>query len=812
MKKVRNFSKFILFLCLVCFGFGLYSIFYTEVHPALTYICIFATGALMVLAYSLSVGDKNSIQVNYLEKKMKLWNNISYRVKKAGEYSFTSLPVGIVVYSEDKEIEWANNYAKDIFLSPLVDRKIANLSDELLKKINGDDEEFELTIYGKIYKISVLREYNVLYLIDKTDYSSLKKEYNDKMLAIGVLNIDNLDQALTSLDAQERSLQMTNLIGILSEWSNKHQIYIKGFSEEKYLLVMHYSQLVNIMQENFKILDDIKTYCAKEGLRISVSIGVACKDVTTLDLVDLAESQLEMALNRGGDQCVVLVEDTISYFGARANTFEGRSPTYVRVKTEELLDSIKKSSNIIVMGHSDSDADSFSSCLAINRIAMAMNKDSKIVFDYDLVDKTVKFAYDTIAKEHTSLLNMFITPNQALKSIKNDTLLIVVDCQYTNLLMDLRVFNKAKRLAVIDHHRRNRYAINSYEYLYIQPSASSAIELIIEMLDYFDNENLEISELEATLMLMGIIVDTNNFMYRTSYRTFNVLSKLHKLNGDMGKVRRFLREDYNDYVKKMNILNKIEIIEGGYGIILCDGKHPVSRQFLAKIADNMISINDIKAAFCIGKISENQVGISARSLDECNVQIIMEQLRGGGHFNNAATQLEDVTLEKARLMLIEKLKVNDEGETYMKIILTKDVKGKGKANDIIEVKDAYGNFLIKQQQAIEATTNNIKELEKSKEKEKIDAEKLLEDMRELKQKIEQVTVSVKVKVGKEGKLFGTVSTKQIIENFKSQNGIDLKKFKIENEKHIEGLGTYKINIRLHKEVKAVITLYVVEEK
>lgn len=811
MKKVRNLSRFILFLFFVFLGFGLFSIFYTEIHPALTYVSLFLSGACIIQYRALLVSDKRYSQVNYLEKKMKLWNNISYRVKKAGEYSFTNLPVAIIVFNDEMEIDWANNYAKDVFLSPLVDRSIHNLNEELAAKIDKE-EEFELTIYGKIYKVNVLKEYNVLYLVDRTEFTNLKKEHSDKMLAIGVLNIDNLDQALSSMDAQERSLQMTNLIGILTEWSNKHEIYIKGFSEEKYLLVMHYSQLLGIMQENFKILDDIKSYCTKEGLRISVSIGVACKDVNTLELVDIAESQLEMALNRGGDQCVVLVEDNISYFGARANTFEGRSPTYVRVKTEELIDLINKSSNVIVMGHYDSDADSFSSCLAVNRMAEAMGKESKIVFDYELVDKTVKYAYDTMAKEHTSLLNMFISPSQALKVMKNDTLLIVVDCQYTNLLMDIKVFNKAKKLAVIDHHRRNRYAINEYEYLYIQPSASSSIELIIEMLDYFNYEDLEISELEATLMLMGIIVDTNNFMYRTSYRTFNVLSKLHRLNGDMGKVRRFLREDFDDYVKKMNILNKIEIIEGGYGIIVCEGKEVLTRQFLAKIADNMISINDIKAAFCIGKIGDNQIGISARSLDECNVQIIMEQLRGGGHFNNAATQLEDVTLQKARLMLIEKLKVTEEGENDMKIILTKDVKGKGKVNDIIEVKDVYGNFLIKNGQAIEATTNNVKELEKSKEKEKLDAEKLLEDMRELKQKIEATTVSVKVKVGKEGKLFGTVSTKQIIENFKAQNGIDLKKYKIENEKHIEGLGTYKINIRLHKEVKAVITLYVVEER
>src|SRR5690554_5958605 len=225
------------------------------------------------------------------------------------------------------------------------------------------------------------------------------------------------------------------------------------------------------------------------------------------------------------------------------------------------------------------------------------------------------------------------------------------------------------------------------------------------MFQFLDSE-IEMTSIEATWMLMGVIVDTNNLMYRVSYRTFNVLSLLQKYGAETAKVQRFLRENFDEYVKRMSILNNLEIVEGKYGIALCnDDIHP--RAFLAKIADNVISVNNIKAAFCIGRISEDEIGISARSLDEVNVQLIMEQLGGGGHFNNAATQIKDSTIPEARLALLEKLKkIEDGGLSTMKIILTKDVKGKGKAGEIIDIPSGHTNFLVRSSQAVLATIDN----------------------------------------------------------------------------------------------------------
>ena len=237
------------------------------------------------------------------------------------------------------------------------------------------------------------------------------------------------------------------------------------------------------------------------------------------------------------------------------------------------------------------------------------------------------------------------------------------------------------------------------------------------------------------------------------------------------------------------------------------------RQFIAKITDSIITISGIKAALCIGRLDEKVIGISARSLDEINVQVLMEHLGGGGHFNNAATQIKDVTILEAKELLLSQIRtIIDKGEQNMKIILTKDVKGKGKAGDIIDIPAGHANFLIRGKQAILATADNVKHLEIEKDKERIEAEKLLENMNELKAEIEAKPITIAVNVGKEGKLFGSVSSKQIVEAYKQEHNIIFDKRKMLFEKDIDAVGTYKIAVQLHKEVKAIMTVNVVEKE
>jgi len=804
---VYRIISLVLFLA-SCFVLVFTAIF-GEINEWLTYAALVIVAASFTTVFVLNVGNKKFRKMQWLEQRYELWNSISYRVKKGGETAFNKLPIAIIVYDKNKTIQWANAYAKEIFLSPLVDVRIENISADLYYNLSNEDK-FEISLYGSIFECEVLMEENIVYLTDVTEFHNLTQKYADHTLAAGIINLDNLSEALSGFDAQERSSQMSNIIGILSDWCSKFDIYLKGYTDNQYLILLNEKQLAEVVKDEFKVIDDVKSYCLKEDIRSSASIGIAVADNADLGYVELfalAETQLNLALNRGGNQCVLNKYGETSYFGGKTASFESRSPVYVRTKAEELVSLINKAQKIYVMTHIDADADAFGAAIAVQKIAAAYNKEAKIVFDLDRVDQTIQYLYSIIQREHTATLDYLIGTKKAIREIKNSDLLIIVDVQNQKILMEPKLYKKAKHVAVIDHHRPGKFLVDKYDYIYQTSSASSSVELLVEMYEFLDKDPI-VSSAEATWMIMGILVDTNDLMYRASYRTFNVLSRLQTYGGELQLAKKYLREDYDKYEKRIDVLSNLIIYKEKYGIAtVTEGVNP--RQFLAKVADDVLEIKGIKASFCVGRISENEIGISARSLDETNVQLIMEALGGGGHYNNAATQLRAVDLEEAKDMLIKEIDISEErGGDSMRIILTTEVKGKGKKGDIIDVKSGYGNFLIRSGQAIIASVDNIKELEKEKEKEKRLALSKENEMKDLRDKIEANPVTIGVKVGKEGKIFGSVSSKMIVDEYKAQYDITLDRKKIIKDE-IQALGTFVVLVDLHPDIKARLTIYVV---
>ncbi len=804
---VYRIISLVLFLA-SCFVLVFTAVF-GEINEWLTYVALAIVAASFTTVFVLNVGSKKFRKMQWLEQRYELWNSISYRVKKGGETAFNKLPIAIIVYDKNKTIQWANAYAKEIFLSPLVDVRIENISADLYYNLSNEDK-FEISLYGSIFECEVLMEENIVYLTDVTEFHNLTQKYADHTLAAGIINLDNLNEALSGFDAQERSSQMSNIIGILSDWCSKFDIYLKGYTDNQYLILLNEKQLAEVLKDEFKVIDDVKSYCLKEDIRSSASIGIAVADNADLGYVELfalAEAQLNLALNRGGNQCVLNKYGETSYFGGKTASFENRSPVYVRTKAEELVSLITKANKVYIMTHIDADADAFGAAIAVQKIAAAYNKDAKIVFDLDKVDQTIQYLYSIIQREHTATLDYLVGSSKAIRDIKASDLLIIVDVQNQRILMEPRLYKKAKHVAVIDHHRPGKFLVDKYDYIYQTSSASSSVELIVEMYDFLDKD-ATVSSAEATWMIMGILVDTNDLMYRASYRTFNVLSRLQTYGGELQLAKKYLREDYDKYEKRIDVLSNLIIYKEKYGIAtVTEGVNP--RQFLAKVADDVLEIKGIKASFCVGKISENEIGISARSLDETNVQLIMEALGGGGHYNNAATQLRAVDLEEAKEMLLKEIDISEErGGDSMRIILTTEVKGKGKKGDIIDVKSGYGNFLIRSGQAIIASVDNIKELEKEKEKEKRLALSKKNEMKDLRDKIEANPVTIGVKVGKEGKIFGSVSSKMIVDEYKAQYDITLDRKKIIKDE-IQALGTFVVLVDLHPDIKARLTVYVV---
>ncbi len=747
----------------------------------------------------------------YQKQKLQLWNSISYRVKNAGETSFNEMPLGIILFNDDFVIEWANNYAKKAFSSELVERNFSNLNKEFADKISKRTPQFDITIYEKVYHcVHMLRDH-VIYLNDITNETNVINKYKERTMALGILNLDNLDLSMTTIDAQEKALQMSHLIGILTSWCEEYNISIKGYTDERYMLIMDYKTLSRVMEKEFNVLANVKNYCDKEGLRITASIGVVCDDKSATELMKDAEAQLELALSRGGNQAIVRRDGETLFFGAKSEAMESRTPSYIRVKTAEVVDLINKYNNVYIMAHKYMDADAFGSCLGASKLVQSCGKKAKIVFDEEYIDATVKEIYNTIKMTYASCLEDLMEADEVAKKIKEKDLLILVDCQYQKLLMSDKVYRKAKHVTVIDHHRRNPDAITNYESLYTLPSASSAVELIVEMLEFVDSDKYEITQDEAMWMTMGIVVDTNNFMFHTTYRTFNALAKLQRFGADMGKAQKYLRENSEEYMKKIEFLNGLEITKDGFGIITCDDGI-YERSFIAKVADSAISVSSVRAAFCIGRYEKNGVNISARSLNEENVQVIMEKMGGGGHFGVAAAQFKDVTIDEVKQKLLEVLETTKTvSAPVKKVILMKDVNGKGKINDIIDLPIETANFLIRNDQAVEATRENVKKYEIDRIN-AIEAEdKELKEKQELKERIEKTRIEIAVKVDTLGKLKKPISIRKVIEAFNQENNTDLDYRKVVSDFTINALGTYEIRIQLHNDVEATITAFIVED-
>ncbi len=813
MKKKDYALTILLALLTIGFGIASYVINIKDITnkdiivPILFGICI----ACLTTLINILIRIKQMRKENFLENRLNMWNTISYRVKKAGETAFNELPIGILVLNIEYEIVWSNQFAKNLFMSQLERMNLKNISEALYKKLKENETSFSVDIYGKTYEIRYVPENYIVYLTDVTREVKLEKTYLARTTALGYINIDNLEEALSDFDVQERAEYMWKIIGIIAKWADSFGAYARAYSDKNYIIIMDHSQLLQMMNKDFSILDEIKTIIkVNTAARISLSVGIACIDENISELSKHATEQLELAENRGGDQVVVRIDDQISFFGAKTDAAPQESKVGVRMMSEELQAVLKKYERVLVIGHKTLDADAFGGTFSIYKIAKLMEKEAYMILDPKSIDLTVKRIYDSIKSDYVGLMDDFITPSQAMHMLDDKTLLMIIDCQSDYLLVEPKLVKKARHIGIIDHHRQGEGSISKPEFYYSSTSASSSVELIVEMLEFFEKE-LSFDALEATWMLLGIIVDTNNFIYRTSSKTFEVAAMLKRYGADMTVVKKYLKEDVSEKRTRNEFIKNIEFYKEKVGIAVGMPDVIYERATLAKISDEIISINGVDVGLTIGYIGQDIIGISARSLGTINVQTLMERLGGGGHLNNAAAQIASSDISS----VIEKIKsLVDEylgKEESMKVILIKEVKGRGKRGDIIELQPGFANHLIRSGQAIMGSPENIKNLELERQQEAIAAEKHFQEMKELKKVVEAHPIKIAVKVGAEGKLFGTVSMKQVVDTFEKETGIALDKRKINYEDSVNCLGTYDIPIQLHKEVLAIIKLFVVEK-
>lgn len=769
--------------------------------------------ASLVFIFIFTSVEKNA-KIKDLDLKIKKWTNISYHASEAGDEAFNHLPIGIMLYDTDNQIVWVNNYSKEIFHSNLVDSTIASISTELKDSVLNGERELTFKYGDMSYDVVHNPEIRTIYFFDSTERENIKKRYNERITAIAIIEIDNLEESLKKYDMQDRANIRGQILGVVSEYMAKHGCYLQTLAGDRMTVIMDKVELLAMIDDKFSLLDRIREIATNNRLKASISMGVACYDGSYEESGQLAQNAIELAQKRGGDQVVVNLEgEQIKFFGAKNNSLEKNTLVEARMQTMSLKEAVEASSDVIIMCHKFSDTDAFGSMIAAFHMISSSNVNVKMAFDPELADETVKKVWKFVEKEPALRAN-FIDGAKALEEIEPTTLLLITDTQSPSLVMFPELYAQARRVSIIDHHRPGEVGYNNYLTYYLDSSASSAVELVSEMFMFY-NPNITMTQLEASILLSGIIVDTNNFTQRSGSRTFEAAATLKTLGADMIFVRKLLQEPIHIEKFLSAAVSKSEIYGKRFSIVCLfeDDKIP-DRTTLAKISDEQLKIAGVDASFTIGRINENTVGISARSLgDTINVQTIMEQMGGGGHFNSAATQRKDVTIQDLKAELTEILRIEyvEGGNEIMKIILVADVKGKGKKGDIIDVANGYGNFLINNKQALAATEDNLQKYEEEKAKQEAEKAANRKLLLKFKNEIQGKSISIKIKVGQGGKKFGNITTKLVCDEFESQTGIHLDKKKVELPIGINSIGIFTATVKLDVDIVAQFEIKVEEQ-
>jgi cyclic-di-AMP phosphodiesterase len=771
-------------------------------------------GSIIFVFFALyiNLNFQSRQKVKTLQNRLSMWTKLSYHVNQVGDEVFNELPIGIIALDEEFEIKWANPHAKTIFDAKIMGKPLKDVHPQLHLAAMNNKIQFSIQVKNDSYDVTYRSEFKFFYIFNTTEREVVKQKYQDQIPALGIIFLDNLDEALGSMDVSEQSALKGEYFTALADWANKYDGFLKPYGDERLIVVVSRKQLNLMIQDKFDILDKIRAISTRTQVRVSISMGIASWDVNYEELGIYAQNAVELAEKRGGDQVVVNIQDQkIVYFGAKNDASAKSSRVGVRINAQTIKDFIDKSDNVLIMGHNQADLDAFGSMIAVYHMAKASKKTAFMIIDESKLDNTVSKVLDIVNEEMPIFKDYYTTPAQAEKMITENTLLFVVDSQSPKIVMNPEILEKIKRLIVIDHHRVGEDSFNA-TFTFIEPYASSTIELMMELLSFYNmGEEVKISPLEATVMYGGLIVDTNNFSYRTGSRTFEVASKLKDLGADITVVKLWLRRDLMRTLEINKLLGQVEIYLEKFAFVVTKEIYE-DRILLAQVAEAALQINGIDAAFMIARMDKDTVGVSGRSYQQVNVQILMEAFGGGGHLNSAAAQIENKSVQEVydQLKNYIELEYGGGGER-VKVILLEDVKGKGKKDEVIDVASGYGQFLVTQKKALLATDENLSALNKAKEEALQETQRYIDFMKKLKSEIDNKKITLGIQIGQDGKLFGAVTTKQIVEAFEKENGILIDKKKVELSSDINSVGIYTATVNLHKDIKAQFEVHIVEK-
>lgn len=617
---------------------------------------------ISILCYTYFANNKRKSEIS------EQLQDLTLTVDSAAKSSLINSPFPLVILETNGNIVWKSSKFvtefADIDIDNYIDDLIIDIKDEIEKSDNKKRKSVirqiqigkkTYTVQGefaksKKYERKKSPEYMmILYFIDETEKVKLKQENEDKKICVGIIMIDNYEEVTQRVDAEQKTQLMAKVESTIYDWVNETNGILVKADRDTYVYVFEQKNLEKIKEEKFAILDSIKNLVRKDKIQLTLSIAISNEGDTERDVYKSASAAMDVILGRGGDQAVIRQNGKYLFFGGKVEEVEKRTKVKARIVAHALEELIKENDKIMIMGHTNPDIDAIGSALGIYRIAKTLEKEAKIVANVET--PSIKDLYESIKDQYQEV---FISSETALAQVDSGTLIIVVDTHKKTYVESPELLTKTNKIVIIDHHRRSADFIDNSILTFQEVYASSAAELVTEIIQYTQNE-VELSEVEAEALYAGIMMDTKNFTFKTGVRTFEAAAYLRRCGVDIIKVKKWFQSDLESYNTISEIVRKAEIVRDSIGISIYDVQEKETSLICAKAADELLTIGNITASFVLGLMEDGKVCISGRSIGDVNVQMILEKLGGGGHITLAGAQLENVTIDEAKQELISKI-------------------------------------------------------------------------------------------------------------------------------------------------------------
>lgn len=609
------------------------------------------------------------------ENAQEYLSGLGYRISRSEQEALIRMPIGIILLNDTEKIDWINPYMQGyIGKRDVLGLSLSDLDGNLaadVKNYSDAKETNTITWQDKQFSLYVQQNLRVIYMMDISQYAAIATEYDNHQLFSGLISVDNYEEVTEGMSESETSTLRTYVTGALSDWATTHHIYLRRLNTVHYVMFGYKTALQEAEKDKFSVLKAIREATAQQNSPVTLSMGVAYGEQDIIQLAKMAQTNLDLALGRGGDQVVVKSNQSAArFYGGATNPMEKRTRVRARMISQTVAELMEQSDNIMIVGHATPDLDAVGAGLGIWRMAQTKNKPAFVIIDEKTVYSDIKLLLAEIRKNTPDIVapgsninDSIVDETRALKLVRENTLLILIDHAQSAITSAPHLLDRlANRVVVIDHHRLAEQGLDQKPLLtYVEPYASSTSELVVEMLQYQDQSHAPITKLEATAMLGGIQIDTKNFTLRTGSRTFDAASYLRANGADSNLIQSFMKENLTDFKSRTHLIN-LAVVDSGNAIVTGESNQTYSGLITAQAADELLQISSVEASYVVTKRADGRVGISARSTGQRNVQRIMEAMGGGGHLSNAATQISGETPEAVTKQLKEVLQAAIEAQ------------------------------------------------------------------------------------------------------------------------------------------------------